>query len=221
MKTIIKLVGCIITGCILVVIAVGCSNQGDDHIQQIESLTLENEKLKTEISDLEKVVDDYKLKETKQNELVIAYTDVPEKVRFVEQEITLLALPQEGSKVLNPIRTNTLVTVLDRAFVNEQLWINVQIPVYDTPANNKGWILEEDSVPYTPDKKEQVQSDVRIRAGAEVYETYEFEDIKNTTPIILNNEDRGRLEEKREGYCHISQAGGLDIWVKEESVVYP
>lgn len=66
-----------------------------------------------------------------------------------------------------------------------------------------------------------VQSDVSIIAGAEVYETFKFEDIKKTTPEKLVNEDSGRLEEKNNGYCRISQAGGRDVWVKESSVVYP
>lgn len=220
MKAINTLTSCIMM-CVLLVITVGCSNQGEDYKGQVEMLTRKNDKLKIELSDLEKVVDDYKLKVTQQNEFTIAYIDVPEKVRFIEQEIELLALPLKDSKGLNPISANTLVTVLDRATVKEQIWMYIEIPVYDTPANNKGWMLEEDSVPYTADKKELVQSDVRIKSGAEVYETYEFEDIKNTSPIILSNEERGRLQEKREGYCLISQAGGNHIWVLEQSIIYP
>lgn len=81
--------------------------------------------------------------------------------------------------------------------------------------------MEENSVPYTTDKKQQVQSDVRIKSGAKVYETYKFEDIKNTTPRILKNDSSGRLEEKKGGYCRFFQAGGVVVWVKEESVVYP
>lgn len=241
MKTIIKLTSCIVI-CVLLVIVAGCEDYKgqvemltieneklkddqtdikrvvDDYKDQVEMLTIENEELKDDKTVLERTVADYKLKETKQNDLFVAFSDIPDQVRFVEQKNIILALPQEGSKIFNSIQTNTLVKVIDRALVIDsansdgRFWIYVQVPVYDTGANFKGWMLEADSVPYTTDKKKQVQSDVGIKSGAKVYETYKFEDIKNTTPRILKNDSSGRLEEKREGYCRFFQAGGVVVW---------
>ncbi|MDQ7096116.1 hypothetical protein REC12_21195 [Desulfosporosinus sp. PR] len=105
--------------------------------------------------------------------------------------------------------------------VEDVTWLFIAIPVYDSLTNSKGWIKENDTVPYTKDKVTLVQSDVAIKAGAEVYKTFNFDDIKKTTPIKLVAEDGGRLEEKVNGYCRISEAGGVSVWVKESSVIYP
>lgn len=183
----------------------------------------ENNQLKDKILQLEKSISDLKL--TKENTntktLSIYYLEVNDKVRFIEKENYILALPESGSLVMRPISPNTLATVHQKALVNDESWLFVQIPTYDSPINNRGWIREADTAVYTKDKMKLVQSDVEIKAGSEVYETFEFKDIKKTTPIKLIMNDSGRLEEKRDGYCRIFHAGGRDIWVKESSIIYP
>ena len=191
-----------------------CGNQ----ILEIENLRLKNKILQLEesISDLKLTKDDITTKT-----LPIYYVEVNDKVRFIEKENNILALPENGSSIMRPVDTNTLATVYQKALVNDESWLFVQIPTYDSPINNRGWIKESDTTAYTKDKIKLVQSDVEIKAGAEVYETFEFKDIKTTTPIKLIMKDSGRLLEKKEGYCRIFHAGGRDIWVKESSVIYP
>ncbi len=204
------LICCTITIIILSSITVGCSNNQN-----------ENQQMKDKIAQLEKSVNDYKTKELKQNDFSISNDEILDKVRFIEKENKLLLLPLEDSRVVRNIQTNTLAKVIDRGVVDDLTWIYVEIPVHDSPIFSKGWIKENETVLYTKDKVHLVQSDVAIIAGAEVYETYTFEDIKKTVPEKLVNEDSGRLEEKNNGYCRISQAGGRDVWVKGSSVIYP
>lgn len=193
-------------------LSVGCSNQSSYETQQ----------LKDKIAQLEKSNNDFKTKELNQNQLLIQYAfEIPDKVRFIEKENRLLALPQESSQTFRDIQTNTLAKVIDRALVDDLTWIYIEIPVYDSLTNYKGWIKENDTVLYTKDKVQLVQSDVSIKAGAEVYKTFNFEDIKKTSPIKLASKDSGRLEEKYNGFCRISQAGGIVVWVNESSVIYP
>ena len=211
MKNNIILICCTtITIIILSSIIGGCSNSQN-----------ENQQLKNKIAQLEKIVNDYKTKELKQNDFSISNDEVINKFRFIENENKLLLLPLEDSRVVRNIQTNTLAKVIDRGVVDGLTWIYVEIPVHDSPIFSKGWIKENETAPYTKDKVRLVQSDVAIIAGAEVYETFKFDDIKKTTPVKLENEDSGRLEEKFNGYARISQAGGRDIWVKESSVIYP
>jgi len=194
-------------------LTIGCSNKSNNLKSENQTLKAENAQLKDKVSQLEKSIN------TKP--LFIDYVEINEKVRFIEKENNILALPQSGSIIMRPVASNTLATVYEKALVDQESWLFVQIPVYDTPTNNRGWIKESDTIAYTKDKIKLVQSDVEIKAGSEVYETFEFNNIKTTTPIKLTMIDRGRLEEKKDGYCRISQAGGKDIWVKEISVIYP
>ncbi|MDQ7094666.1 hypothetical protein REC12_13805 [Desulfosporosinus sp. PR] len=211
----------IISIVIVSLIIVGCLSQSTIHNQ---SLKRENQALKDQVVGLEKNVEDYKTKELKerQKQLTIDFGTMPDyKVRFIENENKLLALPDDDSQVFRYIQKNTLAEVIDIGRVEDVSWLYIRIPTYDSLANNKGWIRENDTVPYAKDKVTLVQSDVTIKAGAEVYKTFNFDDIKKTTPVKLVAEDGGRLEEKVNGYCRISEAGGVSVWVKESSVMYP
>lgn len=216
MKSFKKLIIFLLMIFILSLTVVGCSSEAD-------SLKAENAKLKDKISQLEKSIYDLKRAEEKVNDapLAINYVEPEEKVRFIEKENYILALPQIGSEKMRPVYPNTLAAVCDKALVNNEYWLFIRIPTYDSPCNNKGWIKESDTVAYTKDKVSLLQSDVEIKAGSEVYETSEFKDIKNTVPQKLSMQDSGRLQEKKDGFCRISQAGGKDIWVKESSIIYP
>lgn len=215
MKSFKKLIIFLLLIFILSLSIVGCSSETDD-------LKAENAKLKDKISQLEKSIYDLKRsEEVNDTPLVITYVEPEEKVKFIEKENYILALPQIGSEKMRPVYSNTLAAVCDKALVNNEYWLFIRIPTYDSPCNNKGWIKESDTEAYTKDKVPLLQSDVEIKSGAEVYETYEFKDIKNTVPQKLSMQDSGRLQEKKDGFCRISQAGGKDIWVKESSIIYP
>ena len=204
-------------------------SQGINLKSENQKLKVENQKYQSENTELKKKVvsleesnSELKYKvENLNTPLSIDYIEVNEKIRFVEKENLILALPQSGSSIMRNVLSNSIVTVCEKALVNNETWLFIQIPTYDSVTNNRGWIKEAETTAYTKDKMSQVQSDVELKAGSEVYEVFNFDDIKNTSPIKLVNKDSGRLVEKREGFCRISQTGGRDIWVKENSVVYP
>ena len=204
-------------------LTVGCSSESNNLTSENEILKAENAQLKDSVYKLGKTISEIKLnqKNITLNPLMIDYVEVNDKIRFIEKKNYILVLPQSGSNIMRPVGTNTLATVYEKALVDQESWLFVQIPTYDTPSNNRGWIRESDTTAYTKDKVKLVQSDVDIRAGSEVYETYEFKDIKTIAPIKLKAMDGGRLEEKKDGYCRISLAGGRDIWVQESCVIYP
>ena len=213
----------IFSAIIIIIIIIIYSNESNNFKCGNQILEIENIRLKNKILQLEKDVSDLKLTKDDINKKILSiyYIEVNDKVRFIEKENNILALPESGSSIMRPVDTNTLATVYEKALVNDESWLFVQIPTYDSPINNRGWIKESDTTVYTKDKMKLVQSDVEIKAGSEVYETFEFKDIKTTTPIKLIMKDSGRLLEKKEGYCRIFHAGGRDIWVKESSVIYP
>jgi len=156
-----------------------------------------------------------------QRPMTINHRTYPAKLRFVEKETPLLAMPRQGSVVLRDILLRSVVKVLDAADVDGELWLYVEVPVYDSPSNMRGWIREADTVPLTEENRKLVQSDVTVRAGTRVYEVFEFAKIASTPPVKLLHDERGRLEEKRDGYARISCPGGRDFWVEERFVVYP
>ena len=204
-------------------LTVGCSSESNDLKSENEILTSENAMLRDKVYKLGETISEIKLKQEDitLTPLMIDYVEVNDKVRFIEKENYILVLPESGSSIMRSVGTNTLATVYEKALVDQESWLFLQIPTYDTSANNRGWIRESDTTAFTKDKIKLVQSDVDIKAGSEVYKKFEFKDIKTTTPIKLRMKDSGRLEEKKDGYCRISLAGGRDMWVKESSVIYP
>lgn len=199
----------------------GCSNES-------QSIKSENEQLIIKISQLEKELSDknsriselQNLQNNALKNIMINYIENRSSKMFVEKKCDLLALPIENTIKLNLIDENTVVNVLDTAEVNNIIWLYVLIPVYDTPSNYKGWIKETDSVLYTKEIMNKVQSDVKVIKGEDVYDTSNFEDIKIVIPYKANKE-RGRIVEKKDGYLRINCPGGKTIWVKDTSIIYP
>lgn len=189
------------------------------------NMEYENNQLKSQVKQLEKELGE-KSKEIAElknanKTFTINYMQNTNSKRFIEKQCSLLALPVDSSIIMRTISENTVVTVIDTAEVNSTIWLYISIPVYDSPSNYKGWIRESDSVPYTEEMKSKVQSDVTVKKGECVYETYDFADIKSTTPYIAEYEEHGRIIERCEGYLQLSCPGGKTIWVKDTSVIYP
>ncbi len=202
-----------------VVFSGGCSN--DSNV-----LKKENEQLKSIIIQLENDINDRntqisELQNRELKDISINYIENASSNRFVEKQCDLLALPVENSLGINSILENTVVSVIDTAYVNDNIWLYISIPVYDTPSNFKGWVKETDTTLYTKDKVDKVQSDVRINEGEYVYETYDFASIDSVEPYKAQSGEHGRIEEKKNGYVKIQCAGGKIIWVKEASIIYP
>lgn len=198
--------------------------------ENIQVLEKENKSMKSEIEMLNKDIENLNNQLSDAYDklydigggITINYVTPTYKKRFVEKGTNILSLPREGSIPLNRIRPNTLVYVIDVGTSDyKEFWLYVSIPVYDCPANYKGWIKESDTVPFTKENQKDVQSDVTVPKGTKIYEDCSFEEIPNTTPIILEYNDGGRLEERRNNYVRIQAIGGRDFWVEEKYVVFP
>lgn len=48
---------------------------------------------------------------------------------------------------------------------------------------------------------------------------FEFAKIASTPSVRLLHDERGRLEEKRDGYARVSCPGGRDFWVEVKWVI--
>ncbi len=208
----------ILISCILLS---GCSNDS-------QAIKNENEKLKNTITQLENKLKekDSKINELQNNELELSslpiiYIQNKSSRKFVEKQCNLLALPIDNSIKFRPILENTVIDILDTASVNNVAWLYVSIPVYDSPMNYKGWIKEADTVAYTKDKINKVQSDVKVKKGEAIYETESFDAIGMVKPYNAGIIDHGRIEEKRDGYVKMECPGGKTIWVRESAVIFP
>lgn len=58
-----------------------------------------------------------------QRPMTINHRTYPAKLRFVEKETPLLAMPRQGSVVLRDILLRSVVKVLDAADVDGELWV--------------------------------------------------------------------------------------------------
>jgi len=195
---------------IVLTLIIGCSFSATElEKSKLSRLETENGLLKQQIAQLNEP-------------LSMTYITYNEKSRFVPKASQILALPIKGSYVFRPIEPNTVVTVFDAVSTGQNdLWLYVGIPVYDSPVNMKGWITEADTVALTRDNVKLVQSDVIVGKGTDIYEVFEFEKISTTNPVKENFDKRGRLVEKRHGWARLSCPGGSDIWVQEKDLIYP
>ena len=206
---------------VFIVFLNGCSNDNQSIKGKNEQLEIKISQLENELRDKNSKISELQnFQNNAMKDIMINYIENRNSKMFVEKKCDLLALPIENTIILNFIDENTVVNVLDTVEVNNVIWLYVSIPVYDTPSNYKGWIKETDSILYTKEIMNKVQSDVKVMEGEDVYETSNFEDIKIVTPYKANKE-RGRIVEKKDGYVRINCPGGKTILVKDTSIIYP
>lgn len=181
-------------------------------------LPLNSGQEKTVVIQKNKIADAQTKNSASSQSLSINYVEYADKHRFVSKELKLLCLPKEGSKVLNNIDANTVVDVLDAAKTDDdELWLQVQIPVYDSPSNFKGWIKEKDTEPVTQGNL-QARTNITIKAGTTVWEVYaDTSQISSQNERKLECDTPGRIEKKENGYVWVSCPGGSGFWIKEES----
>lgn len=200
--------------------------ENSDLIKSLEEREEELTELKTELEEIRESL------ERKQVEMFppsITYdylSDVGFYV-FIDHEIDIKMLPYDNAQRVNVALENSLVKVLDKAQVqtleeceNDRFWYYVEITVYDTPLNTKGWIRVEETLPYTAENQSKVLSPVRIKDGVEICE--------DKTPLIddeyvcsVSSNEGGRIIEFKDGKVCIMAVGGRNFWVKEENIMYP
>ncbi|KJR45410.1 hypothetical protein UF75_4197 [Desulfosporosinus sp. I2] len=190
---------------------------------KINQLEAENHTLKDRVASFENEMLRLKAEVASfEQRLSLNNMDYPSSKRFVPKPSQIRALPLDDAIIFRPIEQNSVVTVFNAATSeNLELWLYVSVPVYDSPTNMKGWIPEKDTVALTVDNVKLAQSDVTLGEGTKIYEVFEFEKISVTKPVQADNEQRGRIEEKKDGWVRLSCPGGLTIWVMEKDLKYP
>ena len=99
-------------------------------------------------------------------------------------------------------------------------WFYVSRPNFAEPVNYKGWIKEEDTVPYTADKVKLVKRPVHVKANTPLYYCDSISDIDKTEPQKYDYQIHCSISEIKDGYALID-LGGSSYWVKERAVIYP
>jgi len=192
---------------ICTVFITGCSNQA----------TLNNK-----IQSLENEIREMRLILEQVNSISIVYQEYKDKVRFVPKESQIYALPIKGLEKLNSIEANTVIQVVDSAQCqDQQLWLYVSVPVYDTPINFKGWIPESETIKLTQENVKQVQGDVSLKEGTPIYEVDQFNEISTATATKISYDVRGRIEKREGSFVYIIPPGGWYFWVEEEYLIFP
>lgn len=183
----------------------GCSNQANVTIQSLEN---ENTNLKSMLDQVES--------------LSMTYQDYEDKHRFVPKESQINALPIQDFKILRSIKENTVIQVIDAAQCqDQQLWLYVSVPVYDSPVNFKGWIPESETIKLTEDNVKLVQGDIYLKEGTPIYEVDQFDDIKLTPSTKVLYDVRGRIEKRQESFVYLVSPGGWTFWVEEKYLIFP
>lgn len=157
-----------------------------------------------------------------QRRLSITYVSYDYKRRFISDKTFILSLPSSESPIMNEILPNTIVEVIHAALVDGVKWLYVLMPVYSGPDNMYGWIKESDTKQYTKEVQKFVQSDVKVMPKSPVFRTNSYDSINSTNPDTLTNNDiRGRIEKRKDGYVELQCTGGETFWLKEEYLIYP
>jgi len=158
------------------------------------------------------------------NAVSVTYVSYDKKYRFVGKSAEVLWLPCAGSpKVAATILPNSVVEVLfactPETGTAQETWLYVLFPIYDSPMDNRGWIREADTQPYTAETQKLVQGDVFVKKGAEIIEG----DSANLTDqkSKLDMDVRGRIEGREQDLVRVAAAGGMSFWVNIKYVAYP
>ena len=191
----------------IVVFISGCSAQANLN-NKLQSLENENKELKLKLDQI--------------NSVSMLFQEYKDKQRFVPKESQIYALPIQDLNKLRPIEANTVIQVLDAAQCrDQQLWLYVSVPVYDTPINFKGWIPESETIKLTKDNIKQVQGDVSLKEGTPIYEVDQFNEISSATSTKITNNVRGRILKREGSSVNLMSPGGWYFWVEEKFLIFP
>jgi len=191
----------------IVVFISGCSDQTNLN-SSLQSLENENKELRLKLDQI--------------NSVSMLFQDYKDKQRFVPKESQIYALPIQDLNKLRTIEANTVIQVLDAAQCqDQQLWLYVSVPVYDTPINFKGWIPESETVKLTKDNIKQVQGDVSLKEGTPIYEVDQFNEISSATSTKITNNIRGRILKREGSFVNLMSPGGWYFWVEEKYLMFP
>lgn len=213
---------------LLVTVITSCSGREAKSSQQDENVSVYSlneciqkiEQMEKTIEEKNMEIDRLTAEIGKINKISVNYVSYGKKRRFVEKTTDLLMLPYDGAKAIRQIKPNTVTDVEFAGISNDNnLWLFVIIPTYDSPSDNRGWIKEADTVAYTSEMQSKVQSDVTVREGTEIFEI--VNDVKDSEPKKLNYNVRGRITQRDGNMVRLFCPGALEFWVNETHIIYP
>lgn len=144
--------------------------------------------------------------------LAVTYMAYEEQYRFIRESATLLWMPCEGSPKVTDL-SNILVEVLFAGYTTEEnIWLYVTYRTYDTPTNNRGWIMESNTEKYTKNNQSMVR-DIIIPKGIKGVDTNEND--------VENYDQFGLIEKEEEDRVLVIFAGGKELWYYKKDIRYP
>lgn len=142
-------------------------------------------------------------------------------VRFVREDTVLRFLPGQGEVEIRKVPAGTLVQVIQKTVNMEtnETWLYVEVPVFDTPQDNRGYIPVEPTVYFTPDLERQVISPVTVPAGSTIYSAEPGQESRELeTP---GQDQRVMIEGRRQDKVLCTAAGGTTFLTAPDNIVYP
>jgi hypothetical protein len=222
-RTLMKRTNLFLLFLIFLVFVSGCSSTDIKVIQE------ENNQLKQKLVNVEFERDDLKTRLEQLDNMIYKGSKVPsimysvyeQKLRLVMSEVDLHIYFGSEAPIVNKIMPNTVVKVLDAGYIEgQELWLYVEMPVYDIPAYCKGWIKESDTTQLTEENKKLGYDSVTILEGINVYNCDEVENISVANVEVTTYEMQVRIKRAKNGYVYVSSAGGWYFWVKEKDIIY-
>lgn len=215
----------VIFAIIITLSTVGCSTNINEIMHEkdnrISVLEIENNSLNEKLSSLESDKKQLESELKDINRVALLDMNYEYRKRFIPKNSEIRPIPISSVKPFRVILTNSVIDVIDSVYNNGQIWLYVSIPVYDTPLNNKGWVLESETVPLTEDAVKLVQSNVTLRKGTPIYNGEFITQKESIQPTNTSNEVSGRIERRQGSFVYIMSPGGWYFWVEEKYIVYP
>ena len=144
--------------------------------------------------------------------LPVTYIAYQEQYRFIGKSAPLLWMPCESSPKVTDL-TNTLVEVLFAGYTTEDtIWLFVTYKTYDTPTNNRGWILQSNTDKYTEDNQKLV-NDIIIPKGTH--------GVDNNESNVESYDQFGFIKKQEQDKVLVMFAGGKEVWYYKKDIKYP
>ena len=204
-----------------------------DHLTALHEMQRLEEALEQESDALEAARTDLRVSGNRINELEeelegarmkympLFSTESDARSRFVQVDTELMFLPGREETVLRDVPAGTIVQVIQKTTNLEtgDEWLYVQVPVYDTPQDNRGYILLDTAVYFTPDLERRAVSPLTIPQGTNLYSV---EPGSSGEVVEVTEQDlRVFLIGPENGQVRVGASGGREYLVNPDAIRYP
>lgn len=192
-------------------------------IKTNKELSLENNALK---SDAEKLKNEIQLINEELsliNNISICYIETDKRKVIVKNKTSLLALPIDTLKERRKIEPYTVVKVIDEVGCLGQAWYYVEVTVFDTPINVKGYIKVEDTDELNSENINEVKCPLDVLKGTTVYDIAygNYDKVDITKKRTLDMDVSVKISDEKDEFFLVNGAGASEFWVNKEDVIYP